>query len=92
MQPRQLNIETDGTVRVFDRAVNQENSMTHEEQMTKMTTAIRQAIKVMGDRFGSTEQDTARAIQDLKASLQGATEARATPGVSPATTQPAGAA
>jgi hypothetical protein len=44
--------------------------MTAEEQITKMTTAIRQAIKVMGDRFGSTEEDVARAIQELKASLQ----------------------
>jgi mannitol/fructose-specific phosphotransferase system IIA component (Ntr-type) len=46
------------------------NSMTPQEQITKMTTAIRQAIKVMGDRFGSTEQDVARAIQELKASMQ----------------------
>jgi hypothetical protein len=44
--------------------------MTAEEQITKMTTAIKQAIKVMGDRFGSTEEDVARAIQELKASLQ----------------------
>ncbi|HET8580219.1 MAG TPA: hypothetical protein VFL31_04405 [Nitrospiraceae bacterium] len=44
--------------------------MTLEEQITKMTTAIKQAIKVMGDRFGSTEDDVARAIQELKASMQ----------------------
>lgn len=44
--------------------------MTPEEQIAKMTTAIRGAIKVMGDRFGSTEQDVARAIQELKASMQ----------------------
>ena len=43
--------------------------MTAEEQIAKMTTAIRQAIKVMGDRFGSTEEDVARAIQELKTSL-----------------------
>jgi len=43
--------------------------------MAKMTTAIRQAIKVMGDRFGSTEQDVAMAIQDLKASMQASSEA-----------------
>lgn len=43
--------------------------MTAEEHMTNMTKAIHQAIKVMGDRFGSTEEDVARAIQDLKASL-----------------------
>ena len=50
--------------------------MTPQEHITTMTTAIRQAIKVMGDRFGSTEQDVSKAIQDLKASLQGGTESR----------------
>ncbi len=44
--------------------------MTLEEQITKMTTAIKQAIKVMGDRFGSTEGDVSRAIQELKDSMQ----------------------
>jgi hypothetical protein len=44
--------------------------MTPEERIAKMTKAINQAIKVMGDRFGSTEGDVARAIQDLKTSLQ----------------------
>jgi hypothetical protein len=44
--------------------------MTPEEKLAKMTKAINQAIKVMGDRFGSTEEDVARAIQELKASLQ----------------------
>jgi len=44
--------------------------VTSEEQIVKMTKAINQAIKVMGDRFGSTEGDVARAMQDLKASLQ----------------------
>jgi hypothetical protein len=44
--------------------------MTPEEKLVKMTKAINQAIKVMGDRFGSTEEDVARAIQELKASLQ----------------------
>jgi hypothetical protein len=44
--------------------------MAAEEQVAKMTKAINQAIKVMGDRFGSTEGDVTRAIQDLKASLQ----------------------
>ena len=43
--------------------------MTPEEQVTKMTTAIKQAIKVMGDRFGSTEGDVERAIQGLKESM-----------------------
>jgi hypothetical protein len=46
--------------------------MTTEEQISKMKKAIAQAIKVMGDRFGSTEQDVASAIQELKASMQGA--------------------
>ncbi|HQY59669.1 MAG: hypothetical protein KA240_11350 [Nitrospira sp.] len=45
-------------------------SMTPEERITNMTKAINQAIKVMGDRFGSTEEDVARAIQGLKASMQ----------------------
>jgi hypothetical protein len=43
--------------------------MTPEEKVAKMTKAINQAIKVMGDRFGSTEEDVARTIQELKASL-----------------------
>ena len=44
--------------------------MTPEEKVVKMTKAINQAIKIMGDRFGSTEEDVVRAIQELKASLQ----------------------
>jgi hypothetical protein len=48
--------------------------MTPVEQITKMKKAITQAIKVMGDRFGSTEQDVALAIQELKASMQAASE------------------
>ena len=43
--------------------------MTPEEQITKMKKAITQAIKVMGDRFGSTEADVARAIDELKISM-----------------------
>jgi len=43
--------------------------MTLEEQMAKMTLAIKQAVKVMGDPFGSTAGDVARAIQELKASM-----------------------
>ncbi len=46
--------------------------MTAGEHIAKMTTAIKQAIKVVGDRFGSTEEDVARAIQELKVSLQAA--------------------
>lgn len=44
--------------------------MTPEEQIAKMKKAIAQAIKVIGDRFGSTEQDVAQAIQELKTSMQ----------------------
>ncbi len=44
--------------------------MTPEEQIAKMTKAINEAIKVLGDRFGSTEKDTERAIQTLKISLK----------------------
>jgi hypothetical protein len=51
--------------------VTKEDSMTPEEHIAKMTTAIRQAIKVMGDRFGSTEQDVTKAIHELKMSMQG---------------------
>jgi hypothetical protein len=48
--------------------------MTPNEQNLRMKKAIAQAIKVMGDRFGSTEQDVAKAIQDLKVSMQEAAE------------------
>ena len=44
--------------------------MTPEEQITKMKKAINQAMKVMGDRFGSTEADVEKAIDELKASMQ----------------------
>lgn len=43
--------------------------MTLQEQISTMKKAIGRANKVMGDRFGSTEQDVARAIQELKTSL-----------------------
>lgn len=43
--------------------------MTPEEQIAKMTKAINQAIKVLSDRFASTEGDHQRAIQMLKESL-----------------------
>jgi len=51
--------------------------MTPEEQITKMKKAITQAMKVMGDRFGSTEADVERAIEELKASMQTAPAAAA---------------
>jgi hypothetical protein len=44
--------------------------MTSEEQIAKMKKAINQAIKVLGDRFGSTETDVAKAIEELKKSMQ----------------------
>jgi hypothetical protein len=53
--------------------------MTPEEQITKMKKAINQAIKVMGDRFGSTEGDVERAIDELKASILTAPAAVAQP-------------
>jgi hypothetical protein len=53
--------------------------MTQEEQITKMKKAITQAIKVMGDRFGSTEGDVERAIDELKASILTAPAAVAQP-------------
>jgi hypothetical protein len=53
--------------------------MTLEEQITKMKKAITQAVKVMGDRFGSTEADVERAIDELKASMQTAPIAAAQP-------------
>lgn len=65
--------------------------MTPEEHIAKMTTAIRLAIKVMGDRFGSTEQDVAKAIQELKMSMQGSAEPRGTTGDPMTTTQPVAA-
>jgi hypothetical protein len=39
-----------------------------------MAIAIRQTIKVMGDRFVSTEQDVAQAIEELKASMHATSE------------------
>ncbi|MBH0180890.1 MAG: hypothetical protein HP490_04225 [Nitrospira sp.] len=44
--------------------------MTPEEQITKMKKAITQAIKVMGDRFGSTEQDVAKAREVIRLALK----------------------
>ena len=43
--------------------------MTPDEQIAKMTKAINQAIKILGDPFGSTPGDTIRSIQTLKESL-----------------------
>ena len=53
--------------------------MTPEQQITKMTKAINQAIKVMSDRFGSTETDVAKAIQELKESMQKSQSAQPAP-------------
>ena len=53
--------------------------MTPEEQITKMKKAINQALKVMGDRFGSTEGDVDRAIDELKVSMLAAPVAAAQP-------------
>jgi hypothetical protein len=59
--------------------MKKESSMTPEEQITSMTKAINQAIKVMGDRFGSTEADVTRAIQGLKESMQKSPSAQTAP-------------
>ncbi len=59
--------------------------MTPEEQITKMKKAMTQALKVMGDRFGSTEADVARAMDELKASMQVAPATAAQPLQSQAT-------
>ena len=48
--------------------------MRQEERTTTMPRASNQAIKVRGDRCGSTEEDVARAIQGLKASMQTASQ------------------
>ena len=58
--------------------------MTSEEQITKMRKAINQAMKVMGDRFGSTEGDVERAIDELKASMLTAPAAAVQPSQSTA--------
>jgi hypothetical protein len=58
--------------------------MTPEEQITRMKKAINQAVKVMGDRFGSTEGDVERAIDALKASMLTAPAAAAQPSQSTA--------
>ncbi|MEO5955331.1 MAG: hypothetical protein ABIR36_06535 [Nitrospiraceae bacterium] len=63
--------------------------MTPEEQISKMKKAITQAVKVMGDRFGSTEEDVARAIDELKASMP-TTLAVAVPPLQSAAAVPAG--
>jgi hypothetical protein len=60
--------------------------MTPEEQITKMTKAINQAIKVMADTFGSTPGDMTRAIQTLKESLP---QPAAAPKPAPVETKPA---
>ena len=53
--------------------------MTPDEQITKTKKAINQAMKVMGDRFGSTEADVERTIDELNASMQTAPAAAAQP-------------
>lgn len=53
--------------------------MTSEERIANMTKAINQAIKVMGDRFGSTEEDVARTIESLKLSMHTGSHEKAKP-------------
>ena len=59
--------------------------MTPEEQITKMKKAITQAIKLMSDRFGSTETDVEKAIHELKVSMQAVETAAAQPPQRPVT-------
>jgi hypothetical protein len=80
-----LTYEADRAGKVLTTG-NKENFMTSEEHIAKMTTAIRQAIKVMGDRFGSTEQDVTKAIHELKMSMQVSTEPKPPLGDSMTTT------
>jgi len=54
-------------------------SMTPEERIANMTKARSSDLKVMGDHFGSTEEDVARAIQGLKASMQTAPQEKPGP-------------
>jgi hypothetical protein len=61
--------------------------MTPEERIVSMTKAINLAIKVMSDRFGSTEGDVAKAIQELRAAIQASPKPAA-----PAVAAPAAAA
>ena len=62
--------------------------MTPDEQIAKMTKAINQAIKVLGDRFGSTEGDTGKTIQALKESLLKDAPPPAAPKIPPVATAP----
>ena len=62
--------------------------MTPDEQIAKMTKAINQAIKVLGDRFGSTEGDTDKAIQALKESLLKDVQPPVAPKMAPTATAP----
>ncbi len=48
--------------------------MTTDARISRRKSAITQAIKVMGDGFGSTEQDVTRAIHKLKPSMQDTSE------------------
>ena len=63
--------------------------MTPDEQIAKMTKAINQAIKILGDRFGSTEGDTNKTIQALKESITKDVQPPAAPKIPPAATAPA---
>jgi hypothetical protein len=67
--------------------LDEENCMTPEEQIAKMTKAINQAIKVLGDPFGSTTGDSTRAIQALRESMQ--KDGPAPPAPKPQPIQPA---
>ena len=63
--------------------------MTPDEQIAKMTQAIKQAIKVLGDPFGSTSGDTINSIQALKESILKDVQSPAAPKVPLPVTAPA---
>ena len=63
--------------------------MTPDEQIAKMTKAINQAIKVLGDPFGSSPGDATRSIQALKESLLKDIPPPATPKIPLPSTAPA---
>ena len=63
--------------------------MTPDEQIAKMTKAINQAIKVLGDPLGSTPGDANKAIQALRESLLKDVQPPAAPKIPLAATEPA---
>lgn len=58
--------------------------MTPEQKIAAMTKAINEAIKVLGNKFGSSDRDTTRCIQTLRDALKdGPAPATAAPQTAP---------